>query len=60
MEGAVFSGKLATEAIVDDLAAPGGQLAQQVQMQPAMTAAGFVAASTAAIVVAGSAFASGL
>lgn len=48
MEGAVFSGKLAAEAIVDDLAG-GKQISSASGKQPALAAAGVVAASAAAV-----------
>jgi hypothetical protein len=54
--GAVFSGKLATEAIIDDLAAgrtSGSSSSSSSQKQPALAAAGLVAA--AALAAAGTA-----
>lgn len=62
MEGAVFSGKLVTEAIVEDLASKQGSVT--AVRQPALAAAGVVAASAAAVgaalAVAGGASALGL
>uniref|UniRef100_A0A7S0WQG3 Phytoene dehydrogenase n=1 Tax=Chlamydomonas leiostraca TaxID=1034604 RepID=A0A7S0WQG3_9CHLO len=47
MEGAVFSGKLAAEAIIEDLSA--GKIAPSSRQQPALAAASAVAASAAAV-----------